>query len=627
LANSGHSKLIEVENNMNKRKAIPYAIGILAGIILMFAQTCAFAAPTMIASGTTGVQPVAPVSNPCPRFKAGSIVHQPPALFSSNGVLNVQFSYQTTTDFAGRQLFCYMTPDGLEDPTLHVKPGDTLNITVTNNTPASPVEEPFNAPTCGDTAMTGSSMNIHYHGTNTTPACGGDNVVKTLINSGNTFQYSLAFPTNEPPGLYWYHPHVHGIAEAAVLGGAAGALVVDGIQNVQPAVQGLRHRILVIRDQPQLNGLGEGAGNCGVDVPFQDISVNYVPIDSHQDPLTGNVTFTPAVLHMQNGEMQFWRVTNSTSDTILDLQVNYDGVAQTLQLVGIDAVPVNSQDGTQPGTLIPVSHFRLPPAARVEFLVKAPSQSVQVAQFITQNINTGPDGDCDPTRPIFNIKLTGWPQSDFDEPVTDDNVGSYTGLNTSLQRFGGISSAPIAKTRTLFFSEVQPTEFFITVDGQTPTLFDNNNPPAIISTQGTVEKWTVRNIARENHELHLHQIHFKVLSQDNFEINGGQQAPAINGQFLDMIEVPFWDQNPKHNPPQVELLLDFRGPDIGDFVYHCHILGHEDLGMMAIIRVVPNTSKLATPKDKDAPATAEKVPTQPAANQPAIIVRGGGNLE
>lgn len=123
------------------------------------------------------------------------------------------------------------------------------------------------------------------------------------------------------------------------------------------------------------------------------------------------------------------------------------------------------------------------------------------------------------------------------------------------------------------------------------------------------------------------QIHFKVLLQDNFEINGGQQAPAINGQFLDMIEVPFWDQNPKHNPPQVELLLDFRGPDIGDFVYHCHILGHEDLGMMAIIRVVPNTSKLATPKDKDAPATAEKVPTQPAANQPAIIVRGGGNLE
>jgi len=41
------------------------------------------------------------------------------------------------------------------------------------------------------------------------------------------------------------------------------------------------------------------------------------------------------------------------------------------------------------------------------------------------------------------------------------------------------------------------------------------------------------------------------------------------------------------NPyPQVQLLVDFRGPDIGDFVFHCHILGHEDLGMMAIERVV-----------------------------------------
>jgi FtsP/CotA-like multicopper oxidase with cupredoxin domain len=105
-----------------------------------------------------------------------------------------------------------------------------------------------------------------------------------------------------------------------------------------------------------------------------------------------------------------------------------------------------------------------------------------------------------------------------------------------------------------------------------------------------VEKWIVANIAQENHEFHMHQIHFKVLSQDNFEINGSPQAPAINGQFLDMIETPFWDnvKNPNQSSaPQVQLLMDFRGMDIGDFVYHCHILSHEDLGMMAIIHVNP----------------------------------------
>jgi FtsP/CotA-like multicopper oxidase with cupredoxin domain len=543
-------------------------------------------------SGSSNPSPVAPVKNPCSRLTAGSIIHQPAALFSQNGVLNVQFSYQTTTDSAGRTLFCYMTPSGLEDPTLHVNAGDTLNITITNNTPSSPVEEVFNSPTCGDSSMTGSSVNIHYHGTNTSPQCHGDNVVKTLINSGTTFQYSLQFPSNEPPGLYWYHPHVHGISEAALLGGASGAIVVNGIENVQPAVQGLRHRVLVIRDQPQVQGLAEGSGNCGVDVPFQDISVNYIPIDSNatfdsNGNLTG-ITFTPAVLHMEAGETQFWRVTNSGADTILDLQLNYDGVAQTLQLVGIDGVPVNSQDGTQPGSLVSVTHFRLPPASRAEFLVTAPASSVKVAQFVTNNINNGPDGDCDPTRPIFNIHVTGATGSDTDEPTLDNAVPKSAGLDTSKQRFGGTGGATVSTTRHLTFSEVQPTQFFITVDGQTPTLFDNNNPPSIVTTQGSVEKWIVRNIAAENHELHQHQIHFKVLSQDNFETNGVQQAPGINGQFLDMIEVPFWDQNSKHNPPQVELLMDFRGPDIGDYVYHCHILGHEDLGMMAIERVNPN---------------------------------------
>jgi FtsP/CotA-like multicopper oxidase with cupredoxin domain len=491
-----------------------------------------------------------------------------------------------------------MTENGTQDPTLHVKPGDTLNITVTNNTPPQPFGEVFLAPNCGDTTIqftppasgitsTGASMNLHYHGTNVTPQCGGDNVTKTLINPGTTFQYSFTFPLDEPPGLYWYHPHVHGLAERDLLGGATGALVVDGIQNVQPAVADLRQRFIIIRDQPQIQGLAEGPGNCGVNVPFQDISVNYVPIDSNATfDSHGNlssITFTPAVLHMSNGETQFWRVANTSADTILDLRVLYDGVPQTLQIVGIDAVPVNSQEGTQPGGLIPVTRFLLPVASRVEFLVRAPSSAVKLAQLVTNNINTGPDGDCDPTRPIFNIHLVD------DSETTDDNAGAFTALSTSHQRFGGINNKPISTTRTFQFSEIQPTQFFITQvsAGQHPIVFDSNNPPAVVITQGSVEQWNIQNIAGENHEFHIHQIHFKVLSQDNFEANGSQQAPAINGQFLDMIDVPFWVGKEEVPFPQVQLLMDFRRIDIGTFVYHCHILSHEDLGMMATIEVTP----------------------------------------
>jgi len=570
---------------------------ILAGAFVFLAAPLSVISQT-VTSPAAGVTPVPPVPNPCQRFLAGSVVQQPPALFSQNGVLSVRFSYEQTTDSVGRLLHCFMTETGLEEPTLHVKPGDTLKIIVTNNTPRSLLGEVFDPPHCGDVRVAftppasgistiGSSTNIHYHGTNVTPACGGDNVTKTLINSGHTFQYSFSFPTDEPPGLYWYHPHVHGLAERDLLGGAAGALIVDGIENLQPAVQGLRERVFVIRDQPQRQGLTEGGGNCGNGIPFQDISVNYVPVDSYLQR-DGSVGFTPAVFDMEPGGTQFWRVTNSTADTILDLQVKYDERPQPLQIVGIDAVPVNSQDNSQTGNLVPVTHFRLPVASRVEFLVKAPAAHVSSAQLITTNINTGPQGDCDPTRPIFNIALTNTDTSDTS--ASRGSAGAFGGSGAG-RRFGGLSEEQISTTRVFQFSENQPTQFFITQvgAGQAPTLFDNNNPPAVVTTQGSVEKWIIQNVAQENHEFHMHQIHFKVLSQDNFETNGTQPAPGINGQLLDMIEVPFWDnvKNPQGPVPQVELLMDFRGMDVGDFVYHCHILSHEDLGMMAIIRVLP----------------------------------------
>jgi FtsP/CotA-like multicopper oxidase with cupredoxin domain len=300
---------------MNNRKSSIIRWTILSGLLVL----------TLLPVSAFGQTPVPPVPNPCPRFTAGSVTTNPPALYSQNGVLNVQFSYQTTTDSVGRQLYCYMTPDGLENPTLHLNAGGTLNITVTNNTPFSETQmgetdETYNAPNCGDTEaeevpagkkgfpMTAGSMNIHYHGTNTSPACHGDNVVKTLINPGSTFQYSVQFPQNEPPGLYWYHPHVHGLAEAAVFGGAAAALVVDGLENVKPAVSGMKDRYIIIRDQPTIQNLAESPS--GTESPFgipqHDLTVNFVPLDTTTNTKAKppTTTYTPAIIYMQSGEQR-----------------------------------------------------------------------------------------------------------------------------------------------------------------------------------------------------------------------------------------------------------------------------------------------------------------------------------
>jgi len=399
-------------------------------------------------------------------------------------------------------------------------------------------------------------------------------------------------------------------------------LVVDGINNVQPAVANLRERILVLRDQPTIQGLGETPTDPKIDggIPQLDLSVNFVPLDTTTTPPqpfpTGVTTYTPALVQMEAGQREFWRVSNSTSDAPLDLQVRFDGVPQTIQIVGIDAVPVNSQDGPQAGALIPVTHFRLPPAARVEFIVNAPPSSVHLAQLVAQHIYTGPLGDNIPTRPLLTMQLGS---DDEAKTIADARIPAFTHQDNHRQRFGGIMKVTPSVTRTVYFEEVEDgTQFFINASGcvtaqgaqcaiqpyPLDTKFDNNNPPAIITTQGSVEKWIVQNHARENHELHQHQIHFMVLSQDNFKANGSDPAPAINGQFLDMVEVPYCagpapldgsvnppacvnkGGNPVKPYPQVQALMDFRGPDIGDFVFHCHILGHEDRGMMAIERVV-----------------------------------------
>ena len=88
-----------------------------------------------------------------------------------------------------------------------------------------------------------------------------------------------------------------------------------------------------------------------------------------------------------------------------------------------------------------------------------------------------------------------------------------------------------------------------------------------------------KNRTFEAHEFHQHQIHF-LLEQQN-----GVPVPTAEQQYLDMVQVPYWTGTGPY--PSVTLLMDFRGMDIGDFVYHRHILAHEDGGMMAIIRVLP----------------------------------------
>lgn len=576
--------------------------GVLAALLLVAAPGVTSARPA--ATATASAEPVAAVGGGgCTRPPPGSAIAEPPSLSGPGGSLSVSFSFQTSQDAAGRTLYCFVTRDGLQNPTLHVSPGGTLTVTVTNNTPAGTGSMTIDG-ACFAPQMDSSSVNIHYHGTNTSPACGGDQVIRTVINSGQTYTYKIQFPLDEPPGLYWYHPHIHGNSESHVMGGATGALIVDGIEKFFPVLEGMPQRTLVIRDQQQLGNLPGGPGNCGNGVPNRDVSANDIPVNSFQ--FSGNLVFFLAGgLTVPSGEQELWRVANTSADTILDLQVIYDGVPQTLNVVAIDGVPVNSQDGTGSATMIPTANFRLPPASRLEFVLAMPPAGTASAQMVTSNINTGAEGDCDPLRPLFGIATAGSPS---DRAVARGRVLPVRPLPAEGgRRFAGVATAPISAQYTVYFQESparDATEFYMTVDPQEPQVFSPNMPPGITLTQGQVQEWTVQNRTLENHEFHIHQIHFLVVSQNDFP-PGHPVAPIVNNQYLDTIEVPAWSGNEADPFPSVTLLMDFTGDITGDFVFHCHILGHEDLGMMNIVRVLPSDG---SPE----PARATAAPAKPS---------------
>jgi len=506
----------------------------------------------------------------CPRPAAGADVLPPASLFSANGALNVGVNYQTGLDSQSRTLFCLRTQSGDESPALHVQPGDTLNLTVTNTVPPMPgtptqvVSTPSN--TCGSATMTETSTNVHFHGTNTSPACRGDQVIHTIINSGETFTYNLPFPTDEPPGLYWYHPHVHGIAEAAVQGGASGVVIVEGIERVYPDLGGMPERVLIVRDQVVAPGTPAPGGS----VPSWDVSLNYVPI--------AYPASTPAVLRMPGHGQEFWRVANASADTNLDLQVVYDGVVQTLDVLVLDGVPTGSQDGTRRGKAVKADHILVPTAGRAEFVIPPPPPGTKSAVLRTNKIDTGPLGDNDPTRILAALSI-----DDVKAPSLR-TIPAPSG-QAGKQRFEGLDTAKVTANRKLYFSEVvsdpnnpaSPTNFYVTVDGAKPVLFDPNNPPAIITKVGAVEDWTIENRSGEVHEFHMHQIHFLLQERDGKKVKKDEQ------QFLDTVNIPYWGGQGPY--PSVTVRMDFRGMIAGDLVYHCHILGHEDNGMMAIIRV------------------------------------------
>ena len=323
----------------------------------------------------------------CPRPAPGSAVTEPEDLRSTNGVLKVELTAYNEKEKDGSVRYCFVDANGQESPTLRASPGDLVILTLKNDlkdlgSGAPPAaHHHMNADaaregnSCPSELMGSDITNLHFHGLTIPPICHQDDVLHTSIQpSDPPFEYRFRIPENESPGLYWYHPHIHGFTKQQVLGGASGALIVEGIERADKAVAGLPERVLVIRDQDLLNPNappsksepvvpkmmidhdGDAANNgTGFGKPAKDLSINFVPVPYPDYP--------PARIEMKPDEQQLWRVVNASGITYLNLEVLFRHKPQPLGLVAIDGVPLNTA-GLARDFVDWQTHLAVPPGAQ-----------------------------------------------------------------------------------------------------------------------------------------------------------------------------------------------------------------------------------------------------------------------
>jgi FtsP/CotA-like multicopper oxidase with cupredoxin domain len=565
---------------------------------------------------TLGARAAPAEEDPCARPVPGSSATEPKDLRSEHGVLKLDLQVRNHREADGSVRYCYRLADGTESPTLRLHPGDWLILHLKNqlvelDQSAQPPQghaqshEAHSAhgakssDPCSSGAMSAVSTNLHFHGLTVPAVCHQDDVLKTSIQPGDPpFEYRFQIPAGEPPGLYWYHPHIHGFSSPEVQGGASGALIIEGIERATPDLAGLPERVLVIRDQNLLNPDappaksepvlpkmlidrdGDAANNgTGFGKPAKDLSINFVPVPYPDYP--------PAVIRMRPGERQLWRVLNASAVTYLNLALLSQHRPQQLGIVAIDGVPMNAPQGRSP-PITWANHIGVPPGARVEFVMNGPPAGVP-ALFVTRTVDTGQGGENDPNRALASIVAS----EDAAEPQSRLPTDSKPLPPPTLPWLGDVQ--PV-RVRRLYFSEKlsdsnnpnSATEFYLTVDGQTPTPFDPaSTTPNIEVRQGDVEDWIIENRSTELHAFHIHQLHFMLMDWSG--------AP-VNEPFLrDTVNVPYYADRMLHYP-SVRLRMDFRDPNtVGTFVYHCHLLEHEDGGMMGTVRVLPRDDRSARP--------------------------------
>jgi suppressor of ftsI len=427
-------------------------------------------------------------------------------------------------------------------PVIRASPGDVLKITYINDLPSKSTESCAVNP-CMD--MT----NLHFHGLSVSPDTPQDNVLTMLAKPGQVLHYTVQIPRDHLPGLFWYHTHPHGESHRQVLDGMSGAIVIEGMERYVPEVRRLRERVLVVRGRSIEHDPNAAALKHEVEIPAKGCGGE---VEKVEEIFTVNGVLRPRI-EIAPKERQFWRIVNASPDRYLDVQLD----RQSFEIVALDGMPLANHDPKHPTRA--TDQLLVAPAGRLEAIVTGPPSGAN-GTLRTLCVDTGPVGDPNPEMVLADVVPPRSDQSD-----ANSLTGQAHTTDVSPPVYRPIDVEPFKKAAPDFIVTFTEDKNGFYINGR---KFEADASPMTSARVGTYQHWRIVNETAELHPFHIHQVHFLAYAE-----NG---VPLPQPAWLDTVNVPYGGS--------VDVILDFTDPVIkGMSVFHCHLLNHEDKGMMAKI--------------------------------------------
>ncbi|MGO9238005.1 MAG: multicopper oxidase family protein [Methylocella sp.] len=470
-------------------------------------------------------------------FVPGAPFIEPEVRRSVNGelrtTLRLQYAYK---DIGGYRLFVRSYEGAIPGPTLRVKPGDVLRIKLINDLP--PNRDPV--PVIHSLPHQFNTTNFHAHGLHVSPSGISDNVMR-IMEPGKSYDIEIAIPADHIRGTNWYHPHAHGSADVQIASGAVGALIIEGDFEDVPEIAAAQERLLVLTE-----AVFDSFGTIeNFETLFPETAARFLAVNGMREP----------TITMRPGEVQRWRILHAGWQD--DLFLEFQG--HTLHQIARDGTPLSRMDLSVPRTPEHASDnpkaLLIAPGQRIDVLVKAGAPGSYEFRAIPYN-----QGYSSPTGPLARIVVTG------------DRLSMKLPAKLPPSPEKTISDQEITGTRVLTFSATHPEveatehwqEFRFQIDGK---VFDPNRVDQRVRL-GAVEEWTIINEHKDDHVFHIHINDMQVT-----KVNG---EPLPEPIWVDTMIVP-------HNGSITfrSRFLDFTGK----YMLHCHMMNHEELGMMQVVEV------------------------------------------